>query len=56
MTDPIPDPTHPDFRDGDDVLAPTPAGDGSGDVGDIGPDGAPGPAPDPGEAAEADAP
>ena len=53
MTDPIPDPTHPDFRDEDDQFAPTPAGDVAGDgVGDTGPDGAPGPAPDPGESAE----
>ena len=52
MTDPIPDPTHPDFRDGDDVFAPTPVGD---DTGDIGPDGPPGPAPEPGDPAGADA-
>jgi hypothetical protein len=52
MTDPIPDPTHPDFHDGDEAFAPTPVGD---DVGDIGPDGPPGPAPEPGDPAGADA-
>ena len=51
MTDPIPDPTHPDFRDGDDVFAPPPVGD---DTSDIGPDGPPGPAPEPGDPAGTD--